>query len=184
MLSRKVRSQTSSSARFVAIMAISYAGVLTMAYPVQAEPIFTPYEIEACVRETSSKHSEYAILDCVGRAAADCMLTPRGDTTVGMVLCLNGEFDYWDARLKAAYAERMASDEANDTEKSELGAVTSSVAENLRLMQRAWTSFRDASCQYEQARWMGGSGGRTAFAACRMQETARQALKLEGRWGQ
>jgi len=59
-----------------------------------------------------------------------------------------------------------------------------SVEESLRTMQRAWISFRDASCLYEQAQWMGGTGGGPATQACHMHETARQALKLEGWWAQ
>lgn len=152
-----------------------------------AEPVFTPAATEACVNEayrTSPGLSGQAVLDCVGRAAGACMMTPGGDTTVGMMACLDGELAYWDARLNAAYAGRIAVAREQDAEMRELGSAAPSIEESLRAMQRAWIPFRDASCLYEQAQWMGGTGGGPATLACHMQETARQALKLEGWWGQ
>ncbi|TCP58540.1 uncharacterized protein YecT (DUF1311 family) [Rhodovulum bhavnagarense] len=152
-----------------------------------AEPVFTPTATEACVNEayrTSPGLSGHAVLDCVGRAAGACMMTPGGDTTVGMMVCLDGELGYWDARLNAAYAGRIAVAREQDAEMREIGSAASSIEESLRAMQRAWIPFRDASCLYEQAQWMGGTGGGPATLACHMHETARQALKLEGWWGQ
>lgn len=163
------------------------AGCLAMAAPSQAEPVFAPDATEACVSEayaTSPGLSGHAVLDCVGRAAAACMMTPGGDTTIGMMECLDGERDYWDARLNTAYAERMSIAKEQDAEMRELGSAAASIEERLLAMQRAWILFRDASCLYEQAQWMGGTGGGPATAACHMHETARQALKLEGWWGQ
>jgi uncharacterized protein YecT (DUF1311 family) len=163
------------------------AGGLVPGAPALAEPVFTPDATEACVSEayaTSPGLSGHAVLDCVGRAAAACMMTPGGDTTVGMVECLDGELGYWDGRLNAAYAERVAIAKEQDDEMREIGSAAASIEESLRAMQRAWISFRDASCLYEQAQWMGGTGGGPATMACHMQETARQALKLEGWWGQ
>jgi len=101
-----------------------------------------------------------------------------------MMACLDGELAYWDARLNAAYAERITAAEALDAEMRTLGSAAPSIEDSLRAMQRAWIPFRDASCLYEQAQWMGGTGGGPATLACHMQETARQALKLEGWWGQ
>jgi uncharacterized protein YecT (DUF1311 family) len=163
------------------------AVLLASAGPAFADALFSPGATEACVSEvyrTSSGLSVHAVLDCVGRAAGACMITPGGDTTVGMIACLDGELGYWDARLNAAYAERIAVAREQDAEMHELGSAAPSIEESLRAMQRAWIPFRDASCLYEQAQWMGGTGGGPATLACHMQETARQALKLEGWWGQ
>lgn len=152
-----------------------------------AEPVFSPAATEACVQEAyaaSPGLSSHVVLDCVGRAAGACMMTPGGDTTVGMIACLDGELGYWDARLNVAYAERIAAAQQLDAEMKALGSVTVSVENTLREMQRAWISFRDGACLYEQAQWMGGTGGGPATLACHMHETARQALRLEGWWAQ
>jgi len=158
-----------------------------MAGPAQAEPVFAPDATEACVSEaysTSPGLSGHAVLTCIGRAAAACMMTPGGDTTIGMMECLDGEVRYWDVRLNTAYAERVAIAKEQDAEMRDLGSAAASIEESLRAMQRSWIAFRDASCLYEQVQWMGGTGGGPATAACHMHETARQALKLEGWWGQ
>jgi uncharacterized protein YecT (DUF1311 family) len=184
---RKTRSQRQGAARVAALAVTVLAGGLAMAGPTQADPVFAPDATEACVSEayaTSPGLSGHAVLDCVGRAAAACMMTPGGDTTIGMMECLDGEVGYWDARLNTAYAERMTIAKEQDVEMRDLGSAAASIEESLRAMQRSWIAFRDASCLYEQAQWMGGTGGGPATAACHMHETARQALKLEGWWGQ
>ena len=153
----------------------------------QAEPMFSAEPTERCVAEVRANASGMAghsVLDCVGRGAAACMMTPGGDTTIGMMACLEGELGYWDARLNMAYAERVSDAEAQDAEMRALGSAAPSIEERLRAMQRAWMSFRNTSCLYEQAQWMGGTGGGPATLACHMHETARQALKLEGWWEQ
>ena len=86
--------------------------------------------------------------------------------------------------MNAAYAEQLLVALDQDAEVKEVGSVAPSNEESLRTMQRAWMSFRDASCLYEQAQWMGGTGSGPATVACHMHETARQALKLEGAWVQ
>ncbi|MBK5927273.1 hypothetical protein CCR87_07970 [Rhodobaculum claviforme] len=154
---------------------------------VRAEPVFSPAATDSCVSAayaSSPGLSGHGVLDCIGRAAAACMMTPDGDTTVGMMVCLDGELGYWNARLTAAFAERLADAEAQDAELRTLGSAAASIEESLRAMQQAWLSFRDASCLYEQAQWMGGTGGGPATLACHLHETARQALKLEGWWAQ
>jgi uncharacterized protein YecT (DUF1311 family) len=148
-----------------------------------AEPVFSPSATDTCVSTayaSSPGLSGHAVLDCIGRAAAACMITPGGDTTIGMMDCLKGELGYWDARLNAAYAERVTSAQQQDVEMRNRGSAAASVEDSLRAMRQAWVSFRDASCLYEQAQWMGGTGGGPATMACHMHETARQALKLEG----
>ena len=163
------------------VMLVAAAGA------VLAEPVFSPATTETCVSEASATSpglSGHAVLDCIGRSAAACMMTPGGDTTIGMMACLEGELSFWDARLNAAYAVRVAAARDQDGELRAMGSAAASIEDSLRAMQRAWMSFRDASCLYEQAQWMGGTGGGPATLACHMQETARQALKPEGWWAQ
>lgn len=128
--------------------------------------------------------SGYAVLDCVGQAAQACMNSPGGDTTIGMIDCLQAEFQYWDKRLNVAFGQRLAAARKEDAEMRRLKSSVASLEESLRKMQRAWIPYRDAACLYEQAQWQGGTGGGPATAACQMNETARQALRLEGWWSQ
>lgn len=152
-----------------------------------AEPVFSLERTENCVSATTSTSpglSGHDVLDCVGLAAGACMMTSGGDSTLGMMDCLEGELVYWEARLNTAYAVRIAAAKAQDAEMQTLRSHAASVEDSLRAMQQAWISFRDSSCLYEQAQWMGGTGGGPATLACHMHETARQALKLEGWWTQ
>jgi len=152
-----------------------------------SEPAFNAGATDSCVVKASAataSKSGHAVLDCVGLAAQACMKKPGGDTTVGMMDCLKGELTYWDGKLNAAYAKRLAADKVNDAELKSLGSAAAKSEPALRKMQRAWIAYRDAACAYEQAQWMGGTGGGPATMDCHMQETARQALKLEGWWSQ
>ena len=161
--------------------------VAALAQPAQAEPVFSPDATEACVSgETarSPSRSGHSVLDCAGLAAQACMTTPGGDTTIGMIDCLQAELTYWDKRLNAAYATRLAAAKQEDAEMAKIRSAPSTLEDSLRKMQRAWISFRDAACLHEQAQWQGGTGAGPATVACHMQETARQALKLEGWWSQ
>ncbi len=104
---------------------------------------------------------------------------PAGSTTVGMIYCLGEELDWWDARLNAAYQERLAQSRDADAGMADIGATAPSQADALRDMQRAWIAYRDASCYYERSRWGGGTGGGPAISACLMHQTGQQALYLE-----
>ena len=106
------------------------AGSLAMGASAMAEPVFAPDATETCVGEAYANTpglSGHAVLDCVGRAAAACMMTPGGDTTIGMIECLDGELGYWDGRLNAAYAERVAIAKEQDAEMRELGSAAASI---------------------------------------------------------
>jgi uncharacterized protein YecT (DUF1311 family) len=164
------------------------AGLALVAFaPAQANPVFKPAATDACVTKASAQSknkSDHAVLACVGQSAQACMRTPGGDTTVGMMDCLKGELDYWDGKLNAAYAKRLATAKSNDAELKSMGSAAPKTEPALRKMQRAWIGYRDAACLYEQSKWMGGTGGGPATMACQMEETARQALKLDGWWSQ
>jgi uncharacterized protein YecT (DUF1311 family) len=112
------------------------------------------------------------------------MSSPGGDTTIGMIDCLQGELEYWDKRLNTAYAKRLAAARTADADMQRLKSSGPSIEESLRKMQRSWISYRDAACLYEQSQWQGGTGGGPATAGCQMNETARQTQKLEGWWSQ
>lgn len=180
--------QISRIIRVACQSAIFATGLLLISGPDgQADPVFTPAATETCVSQAQSKSkslSGYTVLDCVGQAAQACMNSPGGDTTIGMIDCLQGELHYWDKQLNAAFATRVAAAKKQDAEIRRLKSSAHSLEESLRKMQRAWISYRDATCLYEQAQWQGGTGGGPATAECQMNETARQTLRLEGWWSQ
>ena len=169
-------------------LGVAVAGLLlALSATGNADPAFSPTATDTCVSQAqaaSKSLSGYAVLDCVGRAARLCMNSPGGDTTIGMIDCLQGELHYWDKRLNTAYAKRMADAKKQDAELRKLKSAAPSLEEALRKMQRGWIAYRDAACLYEQTQWQGGTGGGPATAACQMNETARQTLRLEGWWSQ
>lgn len=153
----------------------------------QSDPVFVSEVTNQCLVEayqSSPSLSGHRVLDCVGLSAQACISSMGGDTTIGMMTCLKGELTFWDQRLNQAYAKRMQNAKKEDGEMTRIRATTVSLSDSLRRMQRNWVSFRDAACLFEQAQWLGGTGGGPATMACQMQETARQALKLEGWWSQ
>ncbi|MDE9449370.1 DUF1311 domain-containing protein [Aliiroseovarius sp. Z3] len=117
---------------------------------------------------------------CVGSAANYCMeATEGGLSTVGTSTCLGLEYEDWDRRLNRAYGLLMTRLKAEDEEMATLGSAAPKQAPALLAMQRAWITFRDASCDYERTKWGGGTGGGPASVACMLHQTARQALVLE-----
>jgi uncharacterized protein YecT (DUF1311 family) len=141
------------------------------------EMSFDPAPTEACLAAAPAD-----IATCIGHAADACMQdNPQGETTMGMGFCLSQEWEWWDARLNAAYGSLMERHARGAAEVKAEGIETASVAEALREAQRAWIVFRDASCDYERAQWAGGTGGGPATAACLMQLTGVRTLELEGR---
>jgi uncharacterized protein YecT (DUF1311 family) len=152
-----------------------------------ADPVFSTKPTAVCVSAATTASpslSGSAVLECVGNASQACINTPGGDSTMGMMDCLQQELDYWDKKLNAAYAKRLAIAKKYDAQLVSPPNATENIEDSLRKMQRAWISFRDASCIYEQSQWMGGTGAGPAGTSCYMEETARQALKLEGWWSQ
>ena len=117
---------------------------------------------------------------CAGRAAEACMdANVGGYTTVGVVMCMDLELQYWDARLNDAYGQAVEAAQAFDTEDDAYGGFAPSMEEPLREMQRAWITYRDTRCAFERAKWGGGSGGGPAVVSCLLYETARQTALLE-----
>ncbi len=120
---------------------------------------------------------------CIGRSAQICMgATNDGSTTIGMMNCLGAEQEFWDGRLNAAYKVVRSKARALDVEMAEIGSSAPKVELPLRDMQRAWITYRDATCDFEQSLWGGGSGGGPAVISCLMQMTGEQALYLENAW--
>lgn len=116
---------------------------------------------------------------CVGESANACMgANSLGSTTIGMGGCFDFELGYWDDRLNASYRALRAKDQAEDADSASFQGYVSQ-ADALRDMQRAWITFRDATCDYERAQWGGGTGGGPATLACLLRQTGHQTLYLE-----
>lgn len=112
---------------------------------------------------------------CIGRAAQACMEQPGGSSTIGMEYCLGQELRFWDDMLNEAYGKLMPVMRSSD---ARLPSDLANQASSLRDMQRAWITYRDARCAHEAALWQGGTGARTAYAYCQMDQTGEQALYL------
>lgn len=145
---------------------------LGTAAPAQ-EVMFSPDATETCLSGGGGA-------DCIGQSADACVnATPGGYSTVGMGACLDQEWQYWDARLNAAYQAVMTDAKSMDAEMDELGSAAPKQVPALRDMQRAWIGFRDAKCAYEASTWGGGTGAGPAAIQCMMATTGQQALFLE-----
>ncbi|MFN3953023.1 MAG: lysozyme inhibitor LprI family protein [Pararhodobacter sp.] len=118
--------------------------------------------------------------DCIGQAAGQCMqATPGGESTAGMVGCLDAEWQWWDGELNSRYRELLARARQIDAEPPIEGMLPRPSDEAaLRAMQRAWISWRDATCDYEALQWWGGSGASPARIGCLLGLTGEQALRL------
>lgn len=152
--------------------------VLLLCSPAAAQDLrYSDQASLACVDQAGTSEAGRA---CIGVSASACMdATPDGSTTIGMMECLDGERDFWDARLNRAYSQVRADAKAEDAELAEIGSSAPQMAPALRDMQRAWITYRDATCDYEQSQWGGGSGGGPAVLSCLLQMTGEQAIYLE-----
>ncbi len=138
---------------------------------------FTPRATETCLAAMVEDQNPTS---CIGASANVCMETTEGGwSTYGMSQCLDQELQYWDARLNTSYKTVRAKRKATDAEMAELGSAAPSQGDALKNMQRAWISYRDATCDYERSQWGGGTGGGPATVSCLMYMTAEQALYLE-----
>ncbi|ASM72687.1 MULTISPECIES: lysozyme inhibitor LprI family protein [Roseobacteraceae] len=140
--------------------------------PLAAQDLaFTSTITASCLSNAPDMAGQMA---CIGTSANACMEdTPGGFSTVGMSGCLDRELQYWDAKLNENYGAARTRARADD---DYLNGTPSETA--LRDMQRAWITFRDATCDYERAQWGGGTGGGPATVGCLMRLTAMQALYL------
>lgn len=167
----------------VAVTVAFVAGITFGTAPkVQAQEFqFSPAATETCFADMAEEQNPNT---CIGASALACMeATDGGWSTVGMSTCLEQERLYWDARLNAAYGNTRRDAKATDAEMAEIGSSVASQADFLRDMQRAWITYRDATCDYERSFWGGGSGGGPATVSCHMNMTAAQALYLEAQQG-
>jgi uncharacterized protein YecT (DUF1311 family) len=95
-----------------------------------------------------------------------CLAAPAGQSTAGMIGCINGELKVQDGRLNRAYQAAL----------KRLDLPRQKAA--LTKAQRAWIAFRDADCSsLHDADW--GSISRVEANSCVLDHTARRADDLE-----
>ncbi|PIE18365.1 MAG: hypothetical protein CSA65_05515 [Proteobacteria bacterium] len=136
---------------------------LPPAYPVEA--------LETCLLQKPDVEAEH----CIGIAAGDCIYSGQMGSNAGMGACLAAELSQWDARLNDAYQALLSHERADDVAAE---GPWPDKAPALQQMQRAWMGYRDATCDYAQSLWGGGTGGPLAATECRLDLTARQAILL------
>jgi hypothetical protein len=105
---------------------------------------------------------------CIGQVANACMQTPGGDTTMGMVQCINAETRQWEVIRHHQIAALQARESP-----TQIALLDAALAEHARWAQ--------ANCSYEASRYEGGTLARVVAAACMRDETADLTLSLLGR---
>lgn len=89
-----------------------------------------------------------------------------GLTQAGMTQCAGQDLAFWDGLLNNAYQQVIA-------------RLDAASEESLRAAQRAWITYRDLTCEMEQARYAGGSIAPMIGLSCQARLTERRARDLE-----
>jgi uncharacterized protein YecT (DUF1311 family) len=105
---------------------------------------------------------------CIGVVSDPCQNSPEGISNLGMTECLRRELAVWNERLNAAYKKWID------------GCDDKKVCEARRKLGRAWLAQRDARCVLSSIE-LKGSMAIPMTSYCLLEQTARQALWLEGR---
>jgi uncharacterized protein YecT (DUF1311 family) len=145
-----------------------------------------PLSDEAQVKTGAEAHLDDAALNashapenCIGALADACMNSEAAQSTYDILECIGREAEVWDARLDSAYQEKLSQQAGPGSDEATLEVVTT----QLRKIQFAWISWRDAMCEdlYSGGIPISGSSGKADAAYCHLRLTARQALWIEGR---
>jgi len=156
---------------------IVFVAMLASPAAAQDDLIFNIGHTRACLLDVASQADQR---QCIGKSASVCMeATASGGSTYGMSGCLNFEAEWWDGQLNSAYQEVMKREKGDDAEFASEGSGIPKKAPALREMQRAWITYRDATCSYEYSQWGGGTGGGPASVGCIMRMTGEQTLYLQ-----
>ncbi len=94
-----------------------------------------------------------------------CLAKEENQSTLGMIECINQEFEVQDAALNAAYRALVAD-------------MTSDQKAGLKKAQRAWIAFRDADCRARYSPDWGTFSNLTSNM-CMVQRTVERTLELE-----
>ncbi|PTX01884.1 lysozyme inhibitor LprI family protein [Pararhodobacter aggregans] len=143
--------------------------LLLLAAPVEAQTLaLVPVVLDACRMTLTAA-------ECAGLATRAC----QGDnpTTYSGTLCLQAEYEHWQAAmLRALDAAEAVARQRDAAEQREEGP---SRVLGLIAVQGAWENFRNARCHYDALSWWGGSGAGMAEGSCLVRLTAAQVDDLE-----
>jgi uncharacterized protein YecT (DUF1311 family) len=112
-----------------------------------------------CLPDAASAH------DAAQSKRHTACLKKSGDTTAGMIECIDTEFLRQDARLNKAYQALMAN-------------LADPRREKLQQAQRIWLKYRDANCDF-YADPDGGTIAQVSANNCMLNTTAERARELE-----
>lgn len=117
---------------------------------------------------------------CIGETSRACAAAFAEPTPLDRAVCLNGETEWWQARLDPAYDRMMARAEKLDAMiASVMGTAGPPLTADVAAMQEAWTAWRETRCTFAAALHR-GSPERMVFASdCMLELTAEQVLLLE-----
>jgi uncharacterized protein YecT (DUF1311 family) len=114
----------------------------------------------------AAKLAPYDASSCIGVIATACaQKIGEMANDFQFAECRDRETKVWDKRLNEAYKRAQAK-----MEKEALG--------NLRKVQRAWITFRDAACRQPSVTFQGSMAG-PMESYCLMERTGRQAIWME-----
>lgn len=138
------------------------------AEPAQAQSRKPTQKEVALIRDCAAKHKDDiddGERQCLFKLVADKCSDKGADADRIVVDCFDIETSIWDAML-------------NENYKSLLGDLDEEQTAKARAMQRAWTAYRDTTCEFYYVK-IHGTMANTMIAACKARETARRAMLLE-----
>jgi uncharacterized protein YecT (DUF1311 family) len=103
---------------------------------------------------------------CIGAVAVACVHKAGNMSNATLNECYAKETTVWDQRLNSAY-------------RTVLAKLEKEAADNLRKTQRAWITWRDASCKQPYLVFQGTMAG-PMESWCALELTARQSIWMEG----
>lgn len=128
--------------------------------------------LRACIGEADDPRT------CSGLLAEPCLEAPDGQTTLGIVACMQAETAAWDVLLNETYRDLMERSRDADAYEAPEEIGLPSRVRSLRDAQRAWIVFRDADCLHAYAYWGSGSMRNIMGADCMLERTSERVIDL------
>jgi uncharacterized protein YecT (DUF1311 family) len=160
-------------------LAMIVAGVLAALPQISAAQDWS-YDQTATQRCLATTKIQSNKRDCVGLSAEICADNAVGGfNTRSMTVCLGFELELFDKMLNQEYANVRGLSRELDQHDSGMNDDPVSMEDRLVQMQRAWITYRDATCAYEQRQMDGGTIGQLFYADCMATLTAEQTFRLQ-----